>query len=182
MLKQFDAKKFDGLFPAKLAALQGAEKITKTVLAELSREVLAAVHKTEDSSYINRLMVVLTPVNRKVVILFFKAFSGFTFKQEEQMFSKKDKKQYDAKEQAAIEFLDDPHNNIWTWAERAVEVEAKAFDIEKVKKSMAAMIKQAEGAGYDKRAVLKQVFNAGFGEEDVIALLDEVFGLIPEVK
>ena len=92
----FNKDKFNAYFDGKLGELAGAEKITKAVLLDLSRQVLAAHHETQDVGYINRLLVVLTPMNRKVANLYFSEFSGFNFSAKSEEFGKKDKKNYEA--------------------------------------------------------------------------------------
>ncbi len=69
MNMNFDKAVFNAAFEAAIIVLAGAEKITKETLKDLSRTVLVAHHATEDIGYINRLVDVLTPVNKKVATM-----------------------------------------------------------------------------------------------------------------
>lgn len=170
----FDKKAFQIEFSKQLKRLAGAEKITKDLLRDMSRDVLRAHHATEDIIFINELIPVLTPVNRKVAILFFKEFSGFMWDNETLRFVKKSKKNYDNAHAASMAFLDDPHNNIWTWAERNVEVEKKPQPsiLEKVETFIHDVLPKAEKAGYTQADILGAIFKAGVKPEAVIAAFD----------
>ena len=75
----FDKKVFDKEFNKRLGQLGKAESSVRAELNVLSRTVLEAVHATEQIGYVNQLMAVLTPVNRKAAIVFFKHFAGFHY-------------------------------------------------------------------------------------------------------
>ena len=170
----FNKDKFNAYFDGKLGELAGAEKITKAVLLDLSRQVLAAHHETEDIGYINRLLVVLTPMNRKVANLYFSEFSGFQFSAKSEEFGRKDKKNYEAAKERAITFLDDPLNNIWTWSARNVEVEAKEFDEARLKKNMEAIMKKADKADIPQATVLKALLAGGLTIDTLMQVMDEM--------
>lgn len=170
----FDKKTFEAAFGAAIIALAASEKVTKESLRELSRTVLNAHHATEDVSYINKLIEVLTPVNRKVAVLYFKEFGGFIYDAKALRFVKKSKKHYDDAHAKAMEFLADPHNNIWTWAERNVEVEAKPFDIKKVTAFIENATKKAMENGLTRLDVLRAAFAGGMTPELLLQLLGEL--------
>lgn len=110
--------------------LAKAERVTKAVLATLSRDLLTYIYvdKTEDISPVNRLLTVLTPMNKATAILFFKNFLAWRFDDEAVVFTKKKKKQFQDKEMAANLFLANEDSDIWTWAAEHVKVEAKPVD------------------------------------------------------
>jgi hypothetical protein len=172
----FDKNVFIKAFDAAIISLAGAEKITKAVLLDLSRSVLEAHHITEDVGYINRLIAVLTPVNKKVAVLYFKAFSGFKWSDEKQEFVSKNKKEYDACHKAAIDFLNDPLNNIWTWAAREIEIEAKEFDEARMKKQVEALLKKVNDNKLSQVVMLKAMLENGLSLDSIIALMKEVEG------
>lgn len=172
-VQNFDRKAFEGVFANALASLVESEKVTRATLATLSRTVLEALHCTEDVAFVNRLIGVLTPVNRKVVIKFFQAFGGFHFSQEKGEFSKKDKATYAEKREQADAFLDDPNQNIWTWAERNIEVETKEFTLESVTKYAERALKKAEKAGINQVDLLRAMFKGGFTPDSLLAIMDE---------
>lgn len=172
--KQFDIKAFNAGLDATLETLKGAEKITKDVLRILSREMLDAVHVGGDIQPVNRLLDVLTPMNRKACVLFFQEFSGHLYSEKEQKFGKRDKGAYAKKEQAASEFLDDPHNNIWTWADRHIEMEAKEFTMLKVTKMTESLLKKADKAGFKQADVFKAMLAGGLEMDTITAILVEM--------
>lgn len=168
----FNKQAFDASFPKDLATLAKSEKVTKETLRELSRNVLAAHHQTQDVSYMNKLIAVLTPVNRKVASLFFAEFSGF--RQTDGVFTKKDKANYDKAHETAIMFLEDPLNNIWTWAEREVAVDKKEFDIGQVTKAIERFNKKATDNGMTQADVLRAILKAGFEMDTLLAVMGEM--------
>lgn len=172
----FDKIVFEPLFKKSVAKLASAEKVVKAELLTLSRSVLEAHHSTEDISYINRLIKALSPVNRKVAVLYFKHFSGFQYSEDTQEFTRKDKKAYEAANAVSNEFLDDPLNNIWTWAERNVEMEAKPFDLARIKKQFESTLKKAKDNDISELAVLEVFMEAGLSMDTLIALMGKIEG------
>lgn len=117
----------------RLEAIASAEKVTRVELAEISRELLIYVPETNDIEIVNRLLGVLTPMNRATAILYFAHF--LPWEQEKnndgvfQRFGKKiqgDKK-VARKLTTIAEFLKDTSNNIWTWADKNIEIKKKDF-------------------------------------------------------
>lgn len=171
LTKDFDKKAFNVQFDEMLDQLKSAEKVTKAILSTASRILLDQLHFDEDIQPINRLLDVLTPVNKKVAIHFFSAFSGFTFKKDEMKFNKKDKKSYEAKKAAASLFLDDPLNNIWSWADRHIEVEPKPFDPAQVTKYLVNALNKADKQG-KRMELLRAILNSGISGDELIEALD----------
>lgn len=165
---------YDAAFKKDVARLGRNEKIVRTLIAELSRSVLIAHHQTEDVGYVNRVIGAMSPMNRKVAILFFKEFSGFNWSDEEACFLKKNKKGYEKAKSAAHAALDDPHFNLWTWADRNVDVEKKPLELDKVKKYIAGVLKKAEDEGISQSAVLESIFSAGFEVDSLFVLFDKL--------
>lgn len=106
---------------AKVTKLANREKVTKVLLAELSRDAIEYVYESDDIAMINRLLGVLTPVNKKIACLFFSTFMGWTYDSEAVLFTKKQRDiPYAKKLHLAKEFLDSESNNIWTWEDANV--------------------------------------------------------------
>ncbi len=175
MEMKMDKATFGVAFDKAIAELAGAEKITKAVLLDLSRSVLEAHHVTQDIGYINRLVAVLTPVNRKVAILYFQEFSGFKGGADG-VFTTKNKKDYDAVLAKAEVFLEDPLNNIWSWAAREVEIEKKDFDEARMKKQVAALLKKVNDNKLSQTVMLKAMLENGLEVATLVALMAEVEG------
>lgn len=169
----FNKVAFDSRFNTRLNDLRSAEKITRAALMDLSREVFVAFHATEDIDYINRILEVLTPVNKKVAIEFFKEFSGFKYDEKQGKFSGKDKKHYDEKKAATIAWLEDPLNNIWTWADRNITIE-KEFDFSSLKKGAEQLLKKADKNGFKKADVFKALMESGVTEDDLIGFIESL--------
>lgn len=174
---------FEASFEKALAAIAGAERVTKEQLRDVSRTVLEAWHITGNVEYANKLIGVLTPVNRKVAVAFFTHFSGFSYNETLARFSGKSKKRYAEAHKLCMEFLEDPLNNIWTWADRNIEIKQKDFDIEAVTKYITHALKKAQGVGLSQTDVLKAVFKGGVEPDAVLAVFDEMgleFGEVAE--
>ncbi len=164
---------------ARIEAILGAEKITRVELAELSRELLMYVPDTQDIDMVNRLVGVLTPVNRRAAIHFFSAFLPWEAEKDKQgnfiRFGKRmqgDRKV--AKREASMkEFLADKGNNIWTWSDANLQVELKPIDfggqITRAVKSAIEGNKKREQPGIDKLAILQAVFAGGLTARDFMA-------------
>lgn len=116
---------------ARLEAVANAEKITRLELGHLSREALIYVTDTQDIEFVNRLLGVLTPVNKRVAILYFGHFLPWDKEVDNddnfQRFGKKHKgEKAIARKMAAIaEWLKDEANNIWSWSDANIEIKAK---------------------------------------------------------
>lgn len=113
----------------RLEAIASAEKITRVELGAMSRELLMYVPSTNDIDIVNRLLGVLTPVNRRTSILFFKHFLPWDVENDaDGVFSKfgklhKGEKKVAKKLKDIVAFLEDDANNIWTWSEENVDIE-----------------------------------------------------------
>lgn len=155
----FDIELLKASFDKSIKTLEKSEAVVRETLRELSRDVLYALHEHENIVYINRLIKAkVTPVNRKALVLFFQNFTGFHYSEEQQEFTKKDKTTYDERKAQALEFLEDPLNNFWVWADREIKMEAKAFDPDKVTKYISHAFKKAEKDGYTKADVIRALF------------------------
>lgn len=170
-INKFDQINFNKTFHADIAALKDAEKITKATLQTMSRYLLDALHTNEDIRPINAVLSVLTPVNKKVATEFFKVMTGFSFDADLGTFTEKSKKRYDTVRKEVAQWLEDPMNNIWSWADRHIDVKNKDFDLAKVTKQMEANLRKAEKAGFGKAEVLKAALAGGFTMADVVAVL-----------
>lgn len=173
-LNKFDQKAFNKDFSLKLKKIGGAEKITKQILGELSREILVQLHTNEDIRPVNQLLAVLTPVNRKVALQFFVAFSGFKADPETFIFTEKNKAAYGKKRAEAEAFLTDADNNIWTWADRNIEVKAKEFNLEQVTKGVISFFEKAQKANVDRSEVLKAIIAGGIKTEELVAIMGQL--------
>lgn len=177
-MKKFDAVSFFNSFNITINALAESERITKDALRSLSRECLMLVHyesnKQGDIGPVNQVLKVLTPVNKKAWVLFMQEFVGFIYSEKDEAFIRKDKKLYDEKCKAACDLLDDPHQNIWTWAERNIKMEKKAFKLETLGKDVKKALEAEDEEGnllYSKTDILRTVLEGGITTDDLIAMI-----------
>lgn len=170
----FNKANFERNFSEALERIGKAESVTKNELKTVSRTMLEAWHITGNVHYINRLLKVVTPVNKKALIVFSKHFGGFSYDEVLGEFTHKSKKRYDTAHKLALEFLADPHNNLWTWAERHIEVQQKPFSIENVEKFIKSAMNKGAGVGLSQVDILKAVFKAGIEPSCIMQVMDEL--------
>ena len=157
----FDKNQFDAAYKANIEKLASSEKVTKELLRSMSRDVLMAHHETGDVAYINGILAVLSPMNKKVCILFYKEFSGHLFNEDAGTFGKKDKKNYDEAHKKSFDWLEDPTFNVFSWAERNVEVERKPFTLGKFQQQMGSLVKKAEENKISHADIIRAMFANG---------------------
>lgn len=170
----FDKNTFERNFNSSLEKIQASEAVTKRELLIVSRTVLEAWHATGNVHYINRLLKIVTPVNKKALVLYAKHFGGFSYDEVLGEFTHKSKKRYEAAHKLAMEFLADPHNNLWSWAERHIELTKKPFSIENVEKFIKSALNKGAGVGLSQVDILKAVFAAGIEPDCIIQVMDEL--------
>ena len=119
----------------RLEAIMAAEKITRVELGAMSRELLMYVPDTNDIDIVNRLLGVLTPVNRRTAIIFFQNFLPWDAEKDAEKvfvrFGKKHKgeRRVTKKMTEITKFLSDESNNIWTWSDANVDIEQKVVNM-----------------------------------------------------
>lgn len=120
----------------RLEAIMAAEKITRVELGAMSRELLMYVPQTRDIDIVNRLLNVLTPVNRRTAIIFFKHFLPWDVENDaDGVFSKfgkmhKGDKKVARKIKLIAEFLAIEDNTLWTWSEANIDLEQKVVNMQ----------------------------------------------------
>lgn len=154
----------------KIATLAKAEKVTKATLAELSRDLLdyVLVQGFHDIAAVNRLLDVLTPMNKETARLFFLHFLPHNWNEDTNSFGGLNKKAKEKKLELTGKFLADETNTIWTWAADNIKVEAKEVDyLGKVTKA----ISQAIDKGHVSQLELVKAVLAGGVELSALTLL-----------
>jgi len=170
----FNKQNFERNFSEALERIGKAENVTKHELKVVSRTMLEAWHITGNVHYVNRLLKVVTPVNKKALIVFAKHFGGFSYDEVLGEFTHKSKKRYETAHKLALEFLENPNNNLWTWAERHIEVQQKPFSVENVEKFIKTALHKGEGVGLSQVDILKAVFKAGIEPACIVQVMDEL--------
>lgn len=178
---------FIGSFNNTLETLKGSERLTKDTLQGLSRDFLMCLHDVDshkhgDIGFINRTINVLTPVNKRKFFEFMLEFTGFTADKEGTHFVEKHRKAYKDVQEKALEWLSDPLNNFWSWAERGKEIVPKEFTMEAVKKTMEGVLKKAEKNHFSKVDVLQAVMGSGFTIDELVQAMDKLGQLADVVE
>ena len=168
----FDKNQFDDAYKANVERLAASEKITKDLLRSMSRDVLRAHHETGDVAYINGIIAVLSPMNKKVTILFFKEFSGHTC--EDGTFGKKNKKRYEEARKKSFDQLEDPLFNVFSWADRHVEVEKKPFTLGKLQQQMGSLVKKAEENKISHADIIRALFANGVEVNEFLKVMEHM--------
>ena len=166
-------------FAAQLAELSAAERITKEKLKDMSRSLLGALVGAPDYDalllgdiqFINSVIPILTPMNKKTFVLFMQEFSGFNHEVETCVFTTKVQRDKVKIKERTLAFLEDPHNNIWTWAEKNVKVEKKAFKLEQVTKIIEKAREATEG---NDEAILLAVLDGGISIESLVLVMEHM--------
>jgi hypothetical protein len=169
----FDVAAFAKRFKLDVSALKKSEQVTKEKLMVMSRYLLDALHTDEDIRNINAVLRVLTPVNKKVAVHFFAAFSGFKLDAENGVFTTKNEKKYLDARTASQTFLEDPLNNIWSWADKHVQVESKPLDLAGVTAAVQRFLKKAEKDNIPQAEVVKAIIAGGLSYASIIAIMAE---------
>lgn len=167
---------------ARLEAIANAEKITRAELAALSRELLIYVPDTQDIGIVNRLLGVLTPVNKRTAILYFGHFLPWEKENDADgnfsRFGKKmlGEKKVKRKEQAIADWLTDEANTIWTWADENIQIDKK----KDFKGGIVRAIKQAlagdektETPALDPMDVMAAIFEGGMTLDAMLAAVEK---------
>lgn len=157
--------------------LGNREKTNKADMSELSRTIMECVMDTKDVRLANRMIEVLTPINKKAATLFFKHFLPFTFDDEAGKFLKmQSDKKVAEKAELCAEFLADPHQNIWSWSDRNIDMSPKPLDLKTVTRSVEKYLKKAEKEGIKQSEVMRAILAAGLD----VTLLVEVINSMAE--
>ena len=161
----------------RLEAIMAAEKITKVELGHLSRELLVYTPTTFDIDIVNRLLGVLTPMNKKLAILFFKEFLPWEQEKDTegnfQRFGKMFKSAGKVKKRTdAIEaFLKEEEANIWTWAEANVKVDKQKDYTGMISKAIKAALsgdEKTESPALSPAAIVSAIFQGGVTIADLL--------------
>lgn len=184
-----DKQQFNAIFAAFLDSVRNAEEVTKRELGAMSITLIKGIHGIGDAAiligeldYVNRLLPVLTPMHRKLLINYFKHFAGYNFDEALGVFTKKNKAHYMEALGEARLLLAGQHpliekgqpHNIWGWANHLKLDAPKVFNPEKVAKFVKGQVALATGAGLSKLDVLAAVFEGGFTADDVLALTEKM--------
>ncbi|MGL4584024.1 MAG: hypothetical protein ACRCVU_13725 [Flavobacterium sp.] len=165
---------------AIIATIAASENVTRKELGEFSRVALTYVLESEDVRPINTLLGkidgvnVLTSVNRRTANLFFREFAPFADNGAKELetlvFTKKKAKVWDKYVTKIEAFLADEKNNIWTWANENIKLEAKAKDYAGKIKQLIEKALADEVEGITQEQLLQAVLDGGIEVDAIIKL------------
>jgi hypothetical protein len=154
---------FDTLMTS-ITELKAAEKVTKSVLGSLSRDLLSYLLETDDVRPVNRLLGqdgaewILTPINHRIAVQYFSHFLPWKSNYDEVKdyavngkgermalrFTKKSPKKYDEGVLIIAKWLADENNNLWIWSQD-IKMDAKPKDfLKEVQKAVAKAMDKGE--------------------------------------
>lgn len=184
-MAKIDKQAFEAGFPGMIERVSASERVTKDELRVWCNDIVAFVHAFGTIERVNTLLGVLTPVNKKVAREFFSFFLGYSFDENEMRFTSKSKKRYLNSVKEWEKFSEDPLNNIWTWADRHIEVTRKGFNLSE---TFGKAWKAAHKANIPNKDVIAALLNVKdkegslvFTVEDVVSAL-QALSLSAEVK
>lgn len=175
----------------KIQKLAKAETMSKALLGELSRELLADVIQTKDVRAINMLLgdnkgkgFVLSPVNWRFACKYFLHFLPFTSNYDEVkdcinkggnrsalVFKKISPKKWDKKVEEIQAWLADEQNDLWIWSNSVEIDDPKVNYAGRITKNVKAA---QEKGGLDAIAIMQAVVNAGIDVEVLMRAIAEV--------
>ena len=154
-----------------ITKLKRSETVTKELLSTLSRDCLEYIglNHSPDIATVNRLLGVLTPVNRKAVAVFFNFFLPFKLNDETGTFGGmvKGDKLLDKYQEKVDEFMADPDNDIWVWCDRNITVAEKPKEFAEKLQKMVKRAMNDENEGINPAEVLAAVMAGGVSLNDV---------------
>jgi len=161
----------------RIDAIRASEKITKVELGLISRELLMYVPESKDIDAVNRLLNALTPMNYRTAQLFFANFLPWVWDEKNNRFAAMSKgdKAVNGKLANIKEFLDEPANTIWLWAERNIKLETVKTPFEERLTSLVAKALKGEKGldPIDKRTVISAIMAGGVSAGDLINIMEE---------
>lgn len=169
---------------ARIDSIATAEKVTKKELGLLSRELLTYIvlDDSNDIDMVNRLIGVLSPVNKRVAVLFFDHFLPFKAEFDGEgkrkvfvRFGGKEKGERKLSRYAdnVTSFLEDEYNNIWTWQASHVDVDKVPDYNKSIQNAVKKALSDSEN-GLSQTEVLNAVFAGGIEIDAVIAVLNSM--------
>lgn len=163
----------------RIEALAASERITKAELGAVSREILTYItlNGGNDIGTVNRLIGVLTPMNKRTACLFFDNFLPFTFDEDKGNFGNKvkgDKRITEYVDKAQV-FMADDDNNIWTWADDNLKLEVKPKDYaKKLTNLVHRALNDDKGEEIDQAEVINAVLSGGLTVGAIMVALEAI--------
>ncbi len=160
---------------ARIGVIGNGERTFKAEMSAISREMIGYIAENGDIDAVNRLLAVLTPVNKEKTRSFFSHHLPYNWDAKTLRFGSKSKNPevVAKKKKIADNFLADEKADIWSWvAEQAShKPEAKAKEYEK---KIEALVKKAiedKDENIPVSAVIRAVIKAGASLAEIMEAL-----------
>lgn len=180
----FNRMAFEATFDKRLTTLQNSEKISKAELQTLANETVEMTHVSGQIVYMNKVMAVLSPFNKRLAKTFFLYFTGYHFDETSALFDKKSPKRYPEALKRWNTFKEDPLNNIWTYS-RDVKVEHPPLTTGDVSKRISALWSAGHKANISNVDMLKAMLTASQptkGKKDIPQLIFSLSDVIDALQ
>lgn len=154
-----------------IGVLAKSEKITRKVLAEVANELLLYVPGSNDIDAVNRLVAVLTPVNKQAAILFFKSMLQWSFVDGVFTTIQKGERTVSAKNERRLAFIKS-EETFWSWVDDNTTIEAKPKDFQN---DIVNLIKRATKDGdyqISHAQVIQSVLASGITIQEVLTMVN----------
>lgn len=155
----FNRMAYEATFDKRLITLQDSEKVSKAELQTLANDTVEMTHVSGQIVYMNKVMAVLSPFNKRLAKTFFLYFAGYHYDEKTNLFDKKSSKRYPEALKRWNTFKEDPLNNIWTFS-RDIKVEAPPLTIGDVGKRMSTLWSAGHRANISNVDMLKAMLTA----------------------
>lgn len=174
------------LIESNIVKMAAVERDAKAQVSDNAMDCLEYLHEHGQSAICNKMLLALSPANKRAVHAFFKEYSGFIMDKEEGMKGKispvraKDgtieKDRYADSKIAFAEFKEQG-SNLWMWYAaygKQEKPEASPLDLNKVAKTVAGFADKAEKQGIKRLALFNALVSGVFEAQEVADMLAEL--------
>ena len=162
---------------AGIASVAKSETNVRSKLSSLSRELLMYVPDSGDIGMVNRLLDVVTPRNREMLVLFFNEFLPWKLEKTAGIFTGKikGKGSIEKKLTAIDQFLKREHNDVWTWADENITTTVRPKNYASKLTKLVERSLADENEGLNVQQVMTALLNAdGLNIHDVISYISAI--------
>ena len=182
------------IIEAQIVEVAKVEGTAKALVAQTAIDVLVRLHEDGQNALCNKLLLALSPANKKAVTQFYKEFSGYAIDKEEGMGKKKQpvrqsdgtitKDAYADARIAFLRFVDDGGNFWLWWAGQGKKdvAEAKPLDLNKLSDTVKKAAEKADKQGITKMALFHAIVTDVFSPDELLSMLDAMIEADKPVK
>lgn len=174
------------IIESNIVKMAAHERDTKAMVSENAMDCLEYLHEHGQAAVCNKMLLALSPANKRAVFAFFKEYSGFIMDKEEGMKKKIvptrakdgtiDKDRY-ADSAIAFKEFKEQGSNLWLWFAaygKKEAPEASPLDLNKVAKMAQGWSDKAEKQGIKRLALFNALVGGVFEAQEVADMLAEL--------